>query len=176
MDRTEKTLDSTPIFQGRIIKVRVDRVSLPDGRESTREVVEHAPAVAIVAMDEHNELILVSQYRKPAEQLMLEIPAGIMEAGESPLEAAKRELAEETGYRGSRWKKISSFYTSPGFSDEKIHLFFASQLTSGQTQFDEDEFIELQRVSLPQALEWITEGKIVDAKTIIGIQAAALIK
>jgi ADP-ribose pyrophosphatase len=174
MDLGEKTLDSKSIFSGRIIKVRVDQVELPDGRVSTREIVEHAPAVAVVALTEDGELLLVRQYRKPIEQHMLEIPAGLMETGETPLDSARRELAEETGFRADKWEKLSSFYTTPGFSDEVIHLFLASDLKVGATHLDEDEFVEVQKLSLPEALRLIEIGELIDAKSIIGIQTVAL--
>lgn len=174
MNYEEKTLDSKPIFQGRIIKVKVDQVSLPNGRTSTREIVEHSPAVAIVALDETDQIIMVRQYRKPVEQMMLEIPAGIMEAGETPLASAQRELAEETGYSADHWQGLGSFYTAPGFTDERIHLYLATGLHSGVTRPDEDEFIEYTRFPLKQAQEMIAAGEIIDAKSIIGIQAALL--
>ncbi|MEA1960225.1 MAG: NUDIX hydrolase [Bacillota bacterium] len=176
MNQTEKTIETKSIFQGRIIQVRVDQVRLPDGRVSTREVVEHAPAVAIVAVNDQDQIVLIRQYRKPVEQQMLEIPAGIMETGELPLEAAKRELAEETGWWGGVWKEVGSFYTAPGFTDEKIYLFMVTDMVQGERNLDEDEFIELENVSLKTAQEYIQSGQIIDAKTIIGIQAALLVR
>lgn len=172
MNFEEKTLNSKEIFSGRIIKVRLDKVSLPDGRQSSREVVEHAEAVAIIAVDEEKNVLLVRQYRKPVEELLLEIPAGIMEKGEEPLFTAQRELAEETGFRAEKWKKIASFYTTPGFSNEKIHLYMASDLKAGETNLDEDEFIEIVKMPIEDAYNSIFQGQIVDAKSIIGIQYA----
>lgn len=174
MDYTEKTLASKSIFTGRIIDVRVDTVLLPDGRQSTREIVRHAPAVAMVALDEDDQLLLVRQYRKPVEQSLLEIPAGIMEPGEKPLQAARRELEEETGYRADCWEELGSFFTGPGFTDERIFLFLATGLQKGQLQPDEDEFLELCRFSLSEVKNMVHRGEIVDAKTIIGIQWALM--
>lgn len=172
MDFVEKTINTQDVFQGRIVKLRVDTVILPDGREGTREVVEHAEAVAIVAVDENNHIIMVRQYRKAVDTVMLEIPAGIMEENEEPLLAAQRELAEETGFTAEKWEEVASFYTAPGFTDEKIHLFMAEGLHGGNTSPDDDEFIELVRIPLARANELIFEGQIVDAKSIIGIQYA----
>lgn len=172
MDLRENTIETKEIFSGRIIKVRVDTVILPDGGESTREVVEHAGAVAVVAVDNDNNIIMVRQYRKPVERVMLEIPAGTMEKGEDPLECAKRELKEETGFTALHWKKILSYYSAPGFTDEHLHLYLASGLAGGEIELDEDEFVETMRLPLPEAYRMIFEGEIADGKSIIGIQYA----
>ncbi|MGS0764062.1 NUDIX domain-containing protein [Syntrophomonas curvata] len=168
----EKTIKSEDIFSGRIIKVRVDTVSLPDGRESTREIVEHAGAVAIVALDDENNIRLVRQYRKPVEQVLLEIPAGTMEADEEALSCAQRELAEETGLQAAVWERILSYYSAPGFSDEELHLYLARDLTSGECSPDSDEFLESVSIPLNEAYRMIFTGQIVDGKSIIGIQYA----
>jgi len=176
MDFTEKTLETQKIFSGRIIDVRVDTVSLPDGRKTTREVVEHSGAVAIVAVDDDNNIILVRQYRKPVEGVLLEIPAGTMEKDEEPLECAKRELREETGFTAQHWEKILSYYSAPGFTDEYLHLYMAESLTGGEIELDHDEFVETIRVPLQEAHQLIFQGKIVDGKSIIGIQYAVGLK
>lgn len=172
MNFEEKTIHSKDIFSGRIIKVRVDTVSLPDGRESTREIVEHAGAVAIVALDDENNIRLVRQYRKPVEQVLLEIPAGIMEADEEALSSAQRELAEETGLQAASWERILSYYSAPGFSDEELHLYLAQNLTPGECSPDSDEFLESVSIPLKEAYRMIFTGQIVDGKSIIGIQYA----
>lgn len=172
MDLTEKTLNSQEIYVGRIIKVRVDTVSLPDGQQSTREVVEHAGAVAVVALDNDNNVILVRQYRKPVEQILMEIPAGTMGANEDPLECAQRELREETGYTADHWKKILSYFSAPGFTDEQLHLYMATGLHGGETDTDEDEFVETIQLPLREAYHLIFAGQIVDGKSIIGLQYA----
>jgi len=172
MDLTEKTLNSRGIYSGRIIKVRVDTVSLPNGRQSTREVVEHAGAVAVVALDDDNNVILVRQYRKPVEKVLMEIPAGTMGVDEDPLECAQRELREETGYTAEHWKKILSYFSAPGFTDEQLHLYLATGLRGGETDTDEDEFVETVHLPLEEAYRLIFAGQIIDGKSIIGIQYA----
>jgi ADP-ribose pyrophosphatase len=172
MDFSEKTIETKEIFKGRIIKVRVDTVSLPDGGQSTREVVEHAGAVGIVAVDNENNIIMVRQYRKPVEGVLLEIPAGTMEKGEEPLLCAQRELKEETGFTALHWEKILAYYSAPGFSDEYLHLYLASGLTGGEIELDGDEFVETVCLPLPEAFQMIFKGHIADGKSIIGIQYA----
>ncbi|MEA4923917.1 MAG: NUDIX hydrolase [Syntrophomonadaceae bacterium] len=172
MDLNEKTLQSRDIFSGRIIKVRVDTVSLPGGGQSTREIVEHAGAVAVVALDQDDNIVMVRQYRKPVEAVLLEIPAGTMEADEDPLECARRELKEETGFTAEHWTKILSYYSAPGFTDEYLHLYLASGLTGGEIAPDEDEFVETVHLPLAEAYNMIFNGKIADGKSIIGIQYA----
>ncbi|MDD3267901.1 MAG: NUDIX hydrolase [Syntrophomonadaceae bacterium] len=172
MELNEKTLNSTEIFNGRILKLRVDSVSLPDGSVSTREIVEHSGAVAIVALDDENMLWMVRQYRKPLEKVLLEIPAGTLETDEDPLGCAQRELAEETGLRAKKWEKILDYFSAPGFCDEKLHLFLARGLTEGPKNLDHDEFLEVERIPLQQAYDAIFSGQIVDGKSIIGIQYA----
>ncbi len=170
MDFTEKTLSSQLIFSGRIIDVSVDTVLLPDGSQSTREIVRHAEAVAIVAIDDRQNIYLVKQYRKPIEKVLLEIPAGILEPEEDIIAAAHRELAEETGLRAGKMDKILSFYTAPGFTDELIHLFVATNLSQGETNLDIDEFVETVYLPIKDTYQMIVNGEISDAKSIIGIQ------
>jgi ADP-ribose pyrophosphatase len=172
MDLTEKTLVTREIFSGRIIKVRVDTVSLPNGKQSTREVVEHAGAVAVVALDNDNNIIMVRQYRKPVEMVLMEIPAGTMEMDEDPLLCAQRELAEETGYSAKHWEKVLSYFSAPGFTDECLHLYLASGLTGGEIDLDDDEFVETVHLPLKEAWHMIFAGNIMDGKSIIGIQYA----
>ena len=124
----ETTLNSKNIFSGRFIKLRLDEVILPNGRKSTREIVEHPGAIAVVAVNGDNDIFMVRQYRKPIEKELLEIPAGKLEKGESKEMCAKRELMEETGYYPHDIKYITSFYSSPGFSNEIIYLFLARNL------------------------------------------------
>jgi ADP-ribose pyrophosphatase len=172
MDFNEKTISTQPIFTGKIVKLRVDTVALPDGRESTREIVEHRGAVAIVAINQNNEIFMVRQYRKPVEKTLLEIPAGTMEDNEDPLDCARRELSEETGLTAAHWEHILSYYSAPGFSDELLHLYLATDLQPGDTHPDQDEFLELVKMPLKEACTLIYNGTIVDGKSIIGIQYA----
>lgn len=119
MEQKEVTVNTNKIFEGKIINLRVDEVKLPNGKVTTREIVEHPGGVSIVAVNEEGKILLVKQYRKPAEESLLEIPAGKLEKGEDPLICAKRELLEETGYEASFIKHLITFYTTPGFSNEK---------------------------------------------------------
>ncbi len=172
MDLTEKTLSFREIFRGRIIKVRVDQVLLPDGSEGIREIVEHSGAVGIVALDKDYNLWMVRQYRKALERVLLEIPAGTLEGNEDPLECARRELEEETGLQAAEWKKILYYHSAPGFCNEKLFLFMAQGLSLGQGKLDRDEFLVAEKVPLREAYEKIFAGEIVDGKSIIGIQYA----
>lgn len=166
----ESTVSSEPIFEGKIISLQVDTVMLPDGKLATREVVRHPGAVAVLAI--HNDkMLVVDQYRQPLGRCEVEIPAGKLERGEDPLEAAKRELQEETGYSCGSIRKLRSFYTSPGFADEIIHLYLAEDLTGGDMKPDEDEFLEMSEITLEEAYRLIDEERISDAKTILAVYA-----
>lgn len=174
MQLEEKTISTRHIFEGKIIDVWVDQVQLPDGREGSREIVKHEGAVGILAMDEENNVWMVRQYRKPVERVLLEIPAGTLYHQEDPLECARRELREETGFSAKKWDKILSYFSAPGFCNEALHLFIATDLVAGETSLDGDEFLEAVKVPLPQAYELIFQGQIVDGKSIIAIQHAIL--
>jgi len=169
MDFTEITIASELIYQGKILNLRRDRVRLPDGREGTREVVEHPGAVTIVALDQEEKVYLVRQYRYPIKRLTLELPAGKLDGQETPLACAQRELAEEVGLSASSWKLLLEFYSTPGFSDEKMYLFLAEGLEPHQEKADEDEFLQPLRLSLEEAVEGIFQGRIQDAKSIVGL-------
>ncbi|MFX3617238.1 MAG: NUDIX domain-containing protein [Sporolactobacillus sp.] len=169
-DFTEKRLESKEIFKGRVVHLFRDKVKLPNGQESAREVVRHPGAVAVIAVNSEEKLLLVRQYRYPLDKTIYEIPAGKLELGENPDDAAARELEEETGYRCTQMKRVASFYSSPGFSDELIHLYFADALTAGTQHLDQDEFLENAAVSLTEAMEMIGDGRIADAKSILGVQ------
>jgi len=173
MDRLEeKTISSKEIFNGKIISVRVDDVELPNGKTSKREIVKHPGAVAVLAVTDENKIVLVEQYRKAMERTMVEIPAGKLEKGEDPKECARRELEEETGYECQAMEWLTSFYTSPGFADEIIHLYIAKGLSQKEDAagLDEDEFVNLEEVTLEVALQYVKEKKIYDAKTAYAIQ------
>ncbi|TMW73686.1 NUDIX hydrolase [Alteribacter natronophilus] len=166
----EKTISRDVIYKGRIIELSVHEVVLPDGKESKREIINHPGAVAVLAVNEDGKLILVKQYRKALEKSIAEIPAGKLEQGEDPAVCAKRELEEETGYRAGSLEKVMSFYTSPGFADEIVHLYEAKDLAEGSAETDEDEFVELLEVSFDEAVQLIRDETIHDAKTICAIQ------
>lgn len=171
MDFTEKILKSKVIFEGNIIDVYLEEVLLPDGNRSSREIVKHPGAVALVSLSPNKKLILVEQYRKPLNKQIIEIPAGKIEVNESKETTAHRELEEETGYKAKKLKHIQSFYTSPGFADEFIHLYYTDEVIKLEVKprGDADEFIQIHEVSLEEAEELIKEGKIIDAKTIYAI-------
>ncbi|MFC7681949.1 NUDIX domain-containing protein [Paenibacillus sp. GCM10028914] len=166
----ETTVSTEQIFEGKIISLQVDTVTLPDGKQATREVVRHPGAVAVLALHE-DKMLVVDQYRQPLGRCEVEIPAGKLERGEDPLEAAKRELQEETGYTCGTIRKLQSFYTSPGFADEIIHLYLAEDLKSGNMKPDEDEFLEMSEITLEEAYQLIKEERISDAKTILAVYA-----
>ncbi|WP_310550156.1 NUDIX hydrolase [Paenibacillus glufosinatiresistens] len=166
----EKTVSTKPIFDGKIIKVQVDTVTLPDGKEALREVVRHPGAVAVLALNA-GKMLAVEQYRQPMGRTEIEIPAGKLDPGEDPLEAAKRELEEETGFHGGELIRLHSFYTSPGFADEVIHLYVTTDAKPGTMKLDEDEFLQVSELTLEEAYACIRDGRIADAKTIMAVYA-----
>ncbi|GAE30964.1 NUDIX hydrolase [Halalkalibacter hemicellulosilyticus] len=170
----EKTIKTTEIYKGKIIDLQLEEVELPDGRTSIREVIKHPGAVAVLPIKEDGKLVLVRQYRKALQKSIIEIPAGKLEENEEPKLAAMRELEEETGYKTNSLTFIGSFYTSPGFADELIHLYVTRDLEVGQSQTDEDEFIDVLEIDLQEAEKLIEEQKIHDAKTMYAIQYARL--
>lgn len=166
----ENTIGTEPIFDGRIISLQVDTVELADGRTATREIVRHPGASAVLALLD-GKLLVVEQYRKPMDKFQVEIPAGKLDGDEDPALAAARELEEETGYRPGSLKLISAFYTSPGFADEKLYLYFADELVKGLQNPDEDEDLYVETITMEQADAYIAEGRISDAKTILAVYA-----
>ncbi|WP_181444588.1 NUDIX hydrolase [Bacillus sp. 03113] len=174
----EKTIKSEKIFSGRIIQLQVDEVELPNGKTSTRELIKHPGAVAVLAVTNDQKIVMVEQYRKPLERTLIEIPAGKLEGNEDPLVCAKRELEEETGYGCHHLELITSFYTSPGFADEIVHLFLAKDLYKKENAagLDEDEFVQLLEITLEEALQYMKEHKIYDAKTAYAVQYLQLQK
>jgi len=168
----ERTVRSERIYEGKIINLRVDTVELPSGKKTKREIVEHAGCTAIVAIDSESNVLLVRQYRKPVERMLLEIPAGGIEPGENPVEGARRELEEETGFSAETWEELSRFYTSPGFTTEYMYLYLATELKPLKRAADDDENIELVRVPLQKAPELIASGEVCDAKSIAGLLMA----
>jgi len=167
----EKTLSSQLIYEGRAVKLRIDTVRTPGGRETTREIVEHSDCVAIIAIDADDNVLLVSQFRKPVEKELLEIPAGGIEPGEDPVECVRRELREETGYLPRKVERLGGFYSTPGYCTEYLYLYLAADLTSDPLQAEDTENIRLVRVPLSQITGLITSGSICDAKSIAGLLA-----
>lgn len=170
----EKTIESQVVFTGRIITVKVDRVLLQNGRTSTREVVLHPGAVAVLPIFDNGEVVLVKQFRYPVKETLIEVPAGKLDQGEAPDECALRELREETGLLAGKLRYVGFIYTSPGFSDEKIHLYIAEQLSQFDQEPDYDEILETVRLPLEEAFKMCVEGKITDAKTIALLSFAFL--
>jgi ADP-ribose pyrophosphatase len=168
----EKTLKSEKLFSGRIIDLYYEEVLLPNGKTSTREIIKHPGAVAVIALTEDYKILMVRQYRKAMERVLVEIPAGKLEKGEKPEVTAKRELEEETGYTCSSLDHLISFYTSPGFADELVHLYVATGLEKMEVkaELDEDEFVDVLEVTLEEALAFIQDQQIYDAKTAYAVQ------
>ena len=165
----EKTLTSQLIYEGRAVKLRVDTVQMPSGRETAREIVEHDDCVAIIAIDAENSVLLVRQFRKPIEKELLEIPAGGIDSGEDAVAAVRRELQEETGYLPGKVEKLGGFYSAPGYCTEYLYLYLATDLTPSQLYAEDTENIRLIRVPVSQIPELITSGRICDAKSIAGL-------
>lgn len=165
----EERISGTLVYRGRILNLRIDNVRLQDGNRAMREVIEHSPAVGIVAEAENGDIFLVRQFRYPAGEFLLEIPAGIINDGEKPCETAKRELQEETGFDAADIREVMRFYTSPGFSNEMIVVFHAKDLKAVSKECDPDEFIDLVRMSPEDLKDAIGSGKIKDSKTITSI-------
>jgi ADP-ribose pyrophosphatase len=172
----EKTLSRKHIYSGKIIDLYVEDVELPNGKTSKREIIKHPGAVAVIAVNDEGKIIMVRQYRKALERALVEIPAGKLEKGEKPLNTAKRELEEETGYTCQNLTHIISFYTSPGFADELVHLYMAEGLEkmNEESCLDEDEFVEVLEVTLEQANKMIEQKEIFDAKTAYAVQYLTL--
>lgn len=164
----EATLSSESVFKGRLLDVRRDKVRLPNGAEVTREYVVHPGAAMVVPLLADGQVLLVRQYRYPLHRAFIEFPAGKIDPGESPRQAAERELIEETGYRAGSFTELTTIHNAIGYSDERIVLYLAEDLTVGEQELDEHEFVELFTVPLSQVMAWIAAGEVTDVKTIIG--------
>jgi len=156
------------LYEGHIVRLRLDKVRLINGRSASREVVEHPGAAAVVTLDDRGNTTLVRQFRYPVRRALWEIPAGKLGPGEKPLDCAQRELYEETGLQAGKWEPLGTFYTSPGFCNEMIYLYWARDLSLGTPRRSSEEIMEISQVPLSQTLQMIKNGDIVDAKTIIG--------
>ncbi len=165
----EKTLSSQLIYDGRAVKLRVDTVRMPGGRETRREIVEHRDCVAIVAIDANDNVLLVKQFRKSVEKELLEIPAGGIDPGEDPVTTVRREMQEETGYLPQKVERLGGFYSTPGYCTEYLHLYLATDLTPSQLYAEDTESIKLVRVPVSQIPSLIASGSICDAKSIAGL-------
>lgn len=171
-------LDSVRVYTGRILNLDIDRVRFPDGSAGELEMIRHPGASAVLpfASDPAGadpQLLLIRQYRYAADRYLYEVPAGRLDPGEEPLTCAIRELREETGCTAERVEFLTTIYTTPGFTDERIHLFMASGLSRGEAEREADEFIEVVTLPLSQVLQLVERGEVVDAKTIIAVLFAA---
>ena len=170
----ERVLSSQQIYQGRAVKLRVDKVVKPSGKETTREVVEHADCVAIVALDAQDNVLLVRQFRHAVGEELLEIPAGGIHPDETAEQAVRRELQEETGYFPHQLKKLRGFYSAPGYCTEYLYLYLATELAFSPLQAEDTESIELVRAPLADIPHLIASGKICDAKSLAGLLSTSL--
>ncbi|HEY0296528.1 MAG TPA: NUDIX hydrolase [Bordetella sp.] len=162
----ETRVDSELVYDGGFLKVRRDTVRLPNGRDAKREYVVHPGAVVVIAQLDDGRLLVERQHRYPVGRVMTEFPAGKLDPGEDPLACAKRELFEETGYAAGQWAYAGALHLAIAYSTEIIHIFFARGMRAGQRQLDEDEFLDVGAMSLPEMLAASREGRITDAKTL----------
>ena len=169
MELTEKTLNSKVMFDGRILKMMVDDVELPDGSTSFREIVGHPGGVCVAPIDDDNNLYFVKQYRYPYHEIVLELPAGKLEKGMSPLDNGKRELKEEVGAEGYSFISLGQVYPSPGYTQEIIHLYACKIKNIGNQQLDQGEFLNVEKIHIDKAVEMVLNNQLPDSKTQIAI-------
>lgn len=165
----EKTVSSEEIFNGVIVKLRVDKVAMPGGNLATREIIEHPGGVGIVAVTDNDEIIMVKQFRKPVEKAIYEIPAGKLDKGEEHRKCGIRELQEETGYKAENFEYLGYMYPSPGFCAEVTHLYLATDLKMGDMHLDPDEYLDVEIMPIEKVKDMIMNNEINDAKTVFGI-------
>lgn len=173
MGFNEKTIESEMIYEGKILNLRRDKVETKSGRLSYREIVEHRGGAVAVAVTQDEKIVMVKQFRKAMERDVLELPAGKLEENEEPIEAIKRELSEETGYRAKDIKLMSVFHPSVGYTSEALYIFLAMNLEKGSTNFDEDEDLEIVEIPFKEAVDMVVRGDIMDGKSIAGILLAS---
>ena len=169
--KSPTAVQSLPCYEGEFLRVTLERAVDPEGYEIKRVIVHHHGSAVVLPVDSRGRILLVRQYRLAAGKYLWELPAGRIDEGERPLEAAKRELVEETGYRGRDWIRIASFYPSPGFLSEKMHVYVVRGLQAGEKQPDGDERLTSKWFSMTTLGELIAKGKIEDGKTLIGVMA-----
>jgi len=169
MVKPEKKLATQQIYHGRVVNIRVDTVEIAGGKKTTREVVEHSGCIAVVAIDKHNNVLLVRQFRYPVDRFLLEIPAGGIDPGEEPVDSVRRELQEEIGYFPRKIDKLGGFYAIPGYGTEYLHCFLATDLVPGRLVAEDTDDIEVVRVSPDEIPRLIASGEICDAKSIAAL-------
>lgn len=177
MQLHEDRIGGQHIFSGRVVNLKVDQIRLPNGHTSIREVIEHPGGVTVAALNERDELLMVRQFRYPFQNVLLELPAGKLEPGETPLDAVKREQLEETGTRADTYISLGRSYATPAYCTEQIHIWACRITGTGEQHLDPDEFLEVETVPLERAVELVLNNQIPDAKTQIGIlKTYALVK
>jgi ADP-ribose pyrophosphatase len=164
----ETKIDGEVVYDGHFLKVQRDTVRLPDGKTSQREYIKHPGAVVILPVFDDGTVLLERQYRYPLDRVFIEFPAGKIDPNEAPLDCAKRELQEETGYTATEWKFVCTIHNAIAYSNEHLDIFFARGLTAGESKLDDGEFLETFKSTVPEMLNWVREGKITDVKTVIG--------
>jgi ADP-ribose pyrophosphatase len=169
MVKPEKTLATQQVYQGHAVNMRVDTVEKAGGRKTTRDVVEHSDCIAVVAIDEQDNVLLVRQFRHAVDKSLLEIPAGGIDPGEEPLDSVRRELQEEIGYFPRKIDNLGGFYSIPGYGTEYLYCFVATDLVPSRLMAEDTEYIELVRVSLNEIPQLIASGEICDAKSIAAL-------
>lgn len=169
MDLIEKTVSTEEIFDGKVVRLRIDTVELPDGKIQTREVLSHPGGVGVIALDEDNNVLMVRQFRPGAKRVMLEIPAGKLEYGENPEECGKRELSEETGFCAGEFTHLAKFYVTPAYCEEIINIYFARNLKTGKQHLDDGEFLNVERIAFDKLYDMVINNEITDGKTIIAV-------
>lgn len=175
MKLEEKTLTSQTIYDGKIVTLMLDEVELPNGHITKREVVNHPGGVAIAALTKDNELLFVRQYRYPFKEVVLELPAGKLEKGTTPLENGKRELLEETGAVGYNYISLGSQMVSPGFCNEVVHMYLCRVENFGEQELDDDEFLNVEKIPIDKAVEMVLNNQIFDGKTQTAVLKASLL-
>ena len=168
-DLTEKQLSSQTVYRGGLLHVKEDRVQLPNGQSARREYILHPGAVVIIPLLPNGDVVMERQFRYPLHQDLYELPAGKLDAGENALACGQRELLEETGYSAAKWRYVATIHPCIGYSNERINLFLAQELTKGVHQRDGAEFLEVFTLPMDVALDWVRTGRITDVKTVIGL-------
>lgn len=174
MDFFEKTVKTDVKFEGRILKMRVDTVQLPDGSTSTREIIEHPGGVAVIAVDENGYVPMVTQFRKPYEKMVMELPAGKLDEGEEPLACGVRELEEETGLKAKNFVSLGALMPSPGYAAEMLYIYLATDLYEGKVHLDDGEFLTVKKYHIDELTKMVMNNELEDAKTVVGILKAAM--